>query len=203
MLLTETLDRIRLRYVSQRLWSIPSVWCSLIWPDCNRREQNCLCNVLINIRQLSFPQHVIGPLALPTIVKTVSEYNQTILILVEMSEVLKILQYCSNVTHLSLPALDHSNSHDPDEELKETVQKMKHLIITSNSLSVHCHGTFLPYLTLTVPLKELTIHATIYSSLGSLTIIILHNEEDSKGSIEKWVANGFSPQNLNIVLDSS
>ena len=205
LLLPETLDRIRLRYVSRRLWSIsetPSVWRELVWPDCDRREENCLCNVLkisgIHTRRLSFPQHVIGPLALPNIVRTVSKDNQTILKLVEMSEVLKILQYCSNVTHLSLPPLDHSNSHDPDEELKEAVQKMEHL----TSLSVHCHSVFLPYLTLTVPLKELTIHAAIYSSSsGSLTI--LHHKEDSKGSIEKWVANGFSPQNLNIVLDSS
>ena len=167
MLLTETLDKIRLRYVSQRLWSInetPSVWCNLVWPDCNHCEQNCLCNVLkicgIHIKRLSFPQHVLGPLAF---VKTVPEYNQTILKLVEMSEMLKILQYCNNVMHLNLPALDHSNSHDPDEESKGAVQKIKHL----TSLS-YC--SFLPYLTLTVPLKELTIHAPIYSLFGSLTI---------------------------------
>ena len=203
LLLPETLDRIRLRYVSRRLRSIsetPSVWRDLVWPDCNRREENCLCYVLkicgIHTRRLSFPQHVIGPLALPTIVKTVLKDRQTILKLVGMSEMLKILQYCGNVTHLTLPALDHSNSHDPDKQLKEAVQKMEHL----TSLSVHCHGSFLPYLTLTVPLKELTIYAAISSS-GSLTV--LHREEDSKRSIEKWVANGFSPQNLNIILDSS
>ena len=187
--------------MSRRLRSIsetPSVWRELVWPDYNYCEQNHLCNVLkicgIHIRRLSFPQHVIGPLALPTIVKTVSKDNQAILKLVEMSEVLKILQYCSNVTHLSLPVLDHPISHDPDEELKEAVQKMEHL----TSLSIHCHDSFLPYLTLTAPLKELTIHA---ANLGSHAL--LYRKGDSKGSIEKWVANGFSPQNLNIVLDSS
>ena len=205
LLLPETLDRIRLRYVSRRLRSLsetPSVWRDLVWPDCNHREQNRLCNVLkicgIHIRRLSFPLHVIGPLTLPDIVKsTVTEDNQTILNLVGMSEVLKILQCCGNVTHLSLPALAHDHSsHDPDEELKEVIQKMEHL----TSLSVHCYHSFKPYLTLMVPLKQLTIHAVISSS-GSLTII--HRREDSEGSIEKWVANGFCPQNLNIVLDSS
>ena len=206
--LPETLDRIRLRYVSRRLRSIsetPSVWRELVWPDCDRHEENCLRHLLkicgIHIRRLYFPQHVIGPLALPTIVNIISKDNQTILKLVEMSEVLKILQYCSNVTHLSLPVLDHPISHDPDEELKEAIQKMEHL----TSLSVHCHGSFLPYLTLTVPLKELTIHTTMYSLSGSLTI--LHREESCLSSISyyiKWlVENGFSPQNLNIVLDSS
>ena len=76
--------------------------------------------------------------------------------LVDMSEVLKILQCCGNVTHLSLPALAHDHSsHDPDEELKEIIQKMAHLTL----LSVHYYRSFKPYLTLMVPLKQLTIYA--------------------------------------------
>ena len=188
--LPETLDRIRLRCVSRRLRSIsetPCVWHELVWPDCiNRREENCLCNLLkiygIHVKRLSFPQHMIGPLALPTILNNIIyEDNQTILKLAEMSEVLKILQYCSNVTHLSLPVLDHPISHDPDKELKEAVQKMEHL----TSLSVHCHGSFLPYFTLTVPLKELTIHAVSYSS-SSGSLAILHREEDSQENLENY-----------------
>ena len=266
--LPETLDKINLRYVSRRLRSIsetPLIWRVVVWSDCDRREEKCLYNALkvcgVHIRQLSFPQHVIGPIALPTIVKTVGKENgQTILKLLQMSEVVKILQYCGNVTHLSLPAVDYSISHgddldeelkpvirkmvhlvvsnayyhhsfqptlklsskeyrkfsqycgdvaqlpdldsiprgdDPDEELSEAIQKMEHLAV----LNVHCHGSFQPYLTLKIPLKELTIHAAIYSSLRSLTIV--YREKDSKGSIERWVENGFSPPNLNIVLDSS
>ena len=194
--------------MSRRLRSIsetPSVWRELVWPNCDRHEENCLRNVLkicgIHIRQLSFPQHVIGPPTLQYIVKTISKKNEseTILKLVEMSEVLKILQYCGNVTHLSLPALDHSNSHNPDEKLKKVIQKMKKI----TSLNVCCHSaSFLPCLTLTLPLKELTIHTAIYSSWGPLAIPI-HCKKDSKRNIKKWVANGFSPQNLNIILDSS
>ena len=120
-----------------------------------------------------------------------------------MSEMLKILKCCGNVTHLSLPALDDSNSRKPDEELKEALQKMEHL----TSLSVHCYGSFLPYITLIVPLKELTIHsAVIYPSFSTLLKYYPKaNSKESgfKGSIEKWVANGFSPQNLNIIVDSS
>ena len=187
------------------------MWRELVWSDCNRREENCLCNVLkicgIQTRRLSFSQHVIGPLALPIILKTGNDPvlgdGRTILNLVGMSEVLKILQCCSNVTHLSLPALDHLNHrcsipHYPDEELKEAVQKMEQL----TSLNVHCYDSFLPFLTLTVPLKELTIHAAIYNNslYKSLTIDC---SQKAMGSIEKWVANGFSPQILNIVLDIS
>ena len=44
-----------------------------------------------------------------------------------MSEVLKILQYCGNVTHLSLPALAYAYSHDPDEKLNKVMQKTEYL----------------------------------------------------------------------------
>ena len=209
LLPAEMLDRMRLRYVSRRLRSIsetPSMWRKLVWPNCDRREENCLRNVLkicgVHIRRLSFPHHVIGPLGLQSEIiqlKIEFEFNKTILKLVETSEVLKILQCCGNVTHLSLPALDHSTSScDPGHDLKKVIQKMKHL----TSLNVHCRGSFRPYLTLTVPLKELTIYAVICSSWGPLAKP-LHRKEDFKRSIEKWVTIGFSPQNLNIILDSS
>ena len=203
------LDRIKVRYVSRELRYISetaSPWREFVWPDCSLREEKCLCINFIKAvcgvytRRLSFPQHVIGPIALPTIVKTVRRDNGlTILKLVEMSQMVKILQYCDNVTHLCLPAIDHTNAHgrDPDEALIEAIQKLEDLAV----LNVHCHGSFQPYLTLKIPLKELTIHAAIYDESRERTI--LHRKDESQKSIEKWVTNGFSPPNLNIVLDSS
>lgn len=38
-------DRLKLRYVSQKLRSIsetPSFWRQFVWPDCNSRDERCL-----------------------------------------------------------------------------------------------------------------------------------------------------------------
>ena len=74
----------------------------------------------------------------------------------------KMLQYCNNVTHLDLAALDHWSSHS-DAQLRECIQQMKHLEI----LTVYCHaGPFQPYLNLKTTLKELTIYTVIESIKG-------------------------------------
>ena len=66
-------------------------------------------------------------------------------------------------------------------------------------LNIHCHKFFQPYFTLSISLKELTIHATIYPTSGSLTM--LHNKKDY--NLENWATGGFSLPNLNITLDNS
>lgn len=63
---------------------------------------------------------------------------------------------------------------------------MKHLEV----LSVHCHGSIEPYLSLKCALKELTIYASIRSWKNLLYF-------------EDWVTNGFNPPNINIILHSS
>jgi len=64
--------------------------------------------------------------------------GKTILKSICISEMMKMLQCCNNVTHLILPALDHLNSpfdsHE-DEQLMKVIQEMKHLKV----LNIHCY----------------------------------------------------------------
>ena len=141
--------------MSRRLRSIsetPSLWHEFVWPDYNRREEKCnLYNVIkacgVHIRRLSFPHHH-GLLYFPQQLGRqghLSVIDQTTLKLVERSEVAKVLQYCRNVTHLSLPALDDVGSRDDsDRQLQKAIQKLKHLKV----LQIHCDSTFQPYLNL-------------------------------------------------------
>ena len=184
--LPDARDRVKFRYVSRRWRNIsetPSLLCEFMWPDCNHHEERCLYNVMkdcgVHIRRLSFPQQVICPCRLP------NTENQVILKLMQMAE---MLQFCSNVTHLSLPALDHSNSSSDDsgEQLRRSIQEMKHLEV----LTIHCYTSVKPYLSLKTALKELTIYTVIRSKEG---IEVFRD----------WMMNGFNPPKLNIILCNS
>ena len=184
--LPDVRDRVKFRYVSRRWRNIsetPSLLCEFMWPDCNHHEERCLYNVMkecgVHIRRLSFPQQVICPCRLP------NTENQVILKLMQMAE---MLQFCSNLTHLSLPALDHSNSSSDDsgEQLRRSIQEMKHLEV----LTIHCYTSVKPYLSLKTALKELTIYTVIRSKEG---IEIFRD----------WMMNGFNPPKLNIILCNS
>ena len=101
----------------------------------------------------------------------------------------EMLQFCSNLTHLSLPALDYSNSSfdtNPDEQLRRSIQEMKHLEV----LTIHCYTSVKPYLSLKTALKELTIYTVIHS-------------KESIVVFKDWMTNGFNPPKLNILLHSS
>ena len=184
--LPDARDRVKFRYVSRRWRNIsetPSLFCEFMWPDCNHHEERCLYNVMkdygVHIRRLSFPQQVICPCRLP------NTENQVILKLLQMAE---MLQFCSNLTHLSLPALDHSNSSSDDsgEQLRRSIQEMKHLEV----LTIHCYTSVKPYLSLKTALKELTIYTVIRSKEG---IEVFRD----------WMMNGFNPPKLNIILCSN
>ena len=187
-LLPETHDRVKFRYVSRRLQKIsetPSLWREVMWHDCSSCvETKRLLNVMktfgIHIRQLSFFQHLIYPRTLPKV-------SQTTIKLMKISEMAKILHYCSNLTHLSLPVLDYSESlNDPDNQLWEAIQRMKYLEV----LKVYCCSSYQPYLKLKMALKELTVYTVIDSV------------EDIKG-FQNWMMNSFNPPNLNIILLNS
>ena len=68
-------------------------------------------------------------------------------------------------------------------QFREAIQSLKYL----EALTIRCYGSYQPYLTLNMTLKELTVY------------IVIHSEEDIKAS-EHWMKNGFSPPNLNIVV---
>ena len=184
--LPDTHDRVKFRYVSRRLRSIseiPSLLYGFVWPDCYWHEERCLYNVMkdcgVHIRRLSFPQQLIHPRRLP------NTESQAIPKLMQMAE---MLQFCSNLTHLSLPALDYSNSifDNLDEQLRRGIQEMKHLEV----LTIHCYTSVKPYLSLKTALKELTIY-TVIRSKESVVVFI------------DWMMNGFNPPKLNIILHSS
>ena len=90
--LPDARDKVKFRYVSRRLRSIsetPSLLYEFVWPDCNRREERCLYNVMrdcgVHIRRLYFTQHVIQPRSLP------DTQSQAIRKLIKMSEMAKML----------------------------------------------------------------------------------------------------------------
>ena len=184
-LLPETQDRVKLRYVSRRLQKIsetPSLWREVVWRDCYSYEEERLHNVMkscgIHIRRLSFSQHLIHP-------RTSLLVSQTTIKLIKVSEMAKMLYCCSNLTHLSLPVLDHSKNLNgggdgPDDQLREAIQRMNYLEV----LKVYCCSSCQPYLGLKMALKELTVHT------------VIHSEEDVKG----WMMNGFNPPNLNVIV---
>ena len=188
LLLPETQDRVKLRYVSRRLQKIsetPSLWREVVWRDCNSCEEQRLHNVMkscgIHIRRLSFSPHLIHP-------RTLRLVSQTTIKLIKVSEMAKMLHYCSNLTHLSLPVLDHSKSLNgggdgPDDQLSEAIQRMKYLEV----LKVYCCSSCQPYLGLKMALKELTVHT------------VIHSVEDIK-EFQNWMMNGFNPPNLNVIV---
>ena len=182
--LQETLDKITLRNVCRKLRNLcqtPSLWSEFIWIDCSCRQEKRLYNVMETcgayVKRLSFSQHYIGPGPLQTICGTTQK-------LMKVSGMVKVLQHCSILTYLNLPALDYVKCFDDvDIQLRKTIEEMEHLEV----LNIHCATSFRPYLNLKIKLKELTIRTVICSS------------KDFEGT-QDWVANGFTPLNLNIVM---
>ena len=179
------LDRLTLRYVCRKLREVsltPSLWRVFVWEDCTCREEKRLYNVMetcgVHLKRLSFPQQLVAPSALPIICGTTQR-------LMKMSEMVKVLQYCCNLTHLNLPSLDYAVNcpDDVDAKLKKTIEEMEHLEV----LNIHCATTFRPYLHLKIKLKELTIRS------------VIHSKKDIEGTLD-WATNGFTPPNLNIVV---
>jgi len=77
-------DRVKLQYVSRTLRFVieraPSLWSEFVWPYYDSREECCvMCGE--HIRVLAFPNYSRAP-----------------------STLVEMLQYCSNVQHLSLPS---------------------------------------------------------------------------------------------------
>ena len=165
--LTDTRDKVKLRYVSRRVRSIsetPSLWRKFVWPYYDRLEERCLCNLLKacgkHIIQLSFPHHVMP------------------------SKLVKFLQYCGNVTHLSLSQETKLNL----EQLTKTLQHMKCLSVLKIRLSVGI-----------TPLLQLT--SSVNSNVEDLTVYVRGRNPDDwyLRVLHEWVVNNSAPKNLNVV----
>ena len=140
---------------------------------------------LIEPPPLSFPQNSLYDASMDEPLLQISRKKEPSLTLrlVNMSEMAKILQYCSNLTHLNLPGLSVSRD-ESDALLKEAIREMRHLEV----LKIHCpwNRSLRQYLNLNVPLQELTIY---------IVELTKENMEASK----TWMENGFIPPKLNIV----
>ena len=165
--LTDVRDKVKLRYVSRRLRSIsetPSLWRKFVWPYYDRLEERCLCKLLKvcgkNILQLSFPHHVMP------------------------SKLVKFLQYCGNVTHLSLSQETKLNL----EQLTKTLQHMKSLSVLKIRLSIGITS-----------LLQLT--STASSNVEDLTVYVrgCYPDDWYLCNLHEWVVNNSAPNNLNVV----
>ena len=142
-LLSSLRDKVKLRYVSRRLSCViegtPSLWKEFVWTfndsceECSVKEVLKVCEQ--HIKVLSFPNH-----RLP-------------------SSLIEILQYCSNVQHLSLP----STKLDC-KQLRKTIHHMG--CLQTLELKVGNDSQIKQLLCKTGQLKELTVFY--------LLIIILH-----------------------------
>ena len=161
--LTEVRDKVKLRYVSRRVKSIsetPSLWRKFVWRYYDRLEERCLCNLLKacgpHIAELSFPNHVTP------------------------SKLVKLLQRCGDVRHLSLS----KETKLSIEQITNILQHMEHLSVLKIRLSV----TISSLLQLTKNVEHLTIY------------IRSHNPDDwYLHVLHEWVVNDNAPKNLSIV----
>ena len=165
-------DKTKLRFVLKSLRGVvegtPSLWKKFVWPyfdsneECRVKELLKVCGQ--HIKVLSFPN-------------CRSRMAST---MVEM------LQYCSNVQHLSLP----STRLDP-EQLRKTIHYMKYL----QKLEVRANATsdVKCLLQSCCQLKELTI--------TSLTKIGLHlySCHEPIQIFKLWKEMEFRPSNLNVI----
>ena len=169
---TSPRDKVKLRYISQRVRAAvetPSLWRIFTWPLFDFREVRSIQSVFElcgrHVKQLSFPDLVI---------------NGTVL-----------LQHCSNVLRLSLPAVELTL-----RQLRTIIQTMKKLeyldILWTSKKDIKCLLLMLTYPVYGVRIKELTVREQVKDSSFYEALSFLFNE---------WTALGLVPQTLNIVCD--
>ena len=167
--LSSTRDKVNLRYISRWLRCVidgmPSMWNEFVWPFYNNCEE-CIVKDMLktcgqNIHMLSFPNCKIPPT------------------LVEM------LQYCSNVQHLSLPSTTLDS-----EQLKNIMHHMRYLQILELKVHKVDDGSEVKQLLLyTGQLKELTIISSNYDCYYL----------KPSNLFEYWKTVEFRPLQLNLI----
>jgi len=154
-------ERVKLRYVSRRLKQViegtPTLWKEFVWPYYDSCDKCILKEILTvcgqHIKVASFPYSKIP---------------------VEM------LQYCSNVQHLSLPSI----KLDP-EQLKKIINNM--CCLQTLELKVDDDIDTKQLLLNTSQLRELTIITNSYTCDLSLKLF------------EEWKESRFRPSSFNVV----
>ena len=157
-------DRVHLLCVSQRLRAVcetPSLWHEFVWDYYDTREETCVKNMLKrrgeHITRLAFPGYWAPPA--------------------------KMLQYCSNLRHLSLPVV-RTLSPDQLTQLGEAIQHMKHLCTLDIGMFTHAHHL----LKLGLKLQELSFYVRVH--LNPVMYLQL---------LKDWAGVKFRPSKLNII----
>jgi len=169
--LTSTRDRVKLRYVSQRLRlavETPSLWRDFTWPFYDRLEECSIESVLKlcgkHVRQLSFPNNAIC---------------------------VKLLKQCGNVLQLSLPSV--KLSVDQLRTIMQSMPKLQNLdVLWVSKTDVKVLLLLVGYPVYGHTVKELTIREKVNDSSCREALVFLLNE---------WTASMLVPQVLNVVSD--
>ena len=158
-------DKVKLRYVSRRFRRIsetPSLWRKFVWHSYDFREERCLHNLFKicgnHIVRLSFPDHVMA------------------------SKLVKFLQHCGNVRHLSLPQETKLSL----EQLTNILQHMECLSVLKVRLSSEM--SYISLLQLISNVEDLTVYFREHHP----NYWYLH-------MLHEWVVNKNAPKNLNLV----
>ncbi|XP_065907093.1 uncharacterized protein [Dysidea avara] len=161
-------DRVKLRYVSRLLRCViegtPSLWREFVWPYYDSSEE---CSVKKVLKMCG--QHVIM-LSFP--------YSR-----VASTRLIEMLQYCSNVQHLSLP----STKLDP-EQLRMTIHHMGCLQTLELELWVDDDSDIKQLFLSTGHLRELTIISNNYHYDLSLELF------------KHWRESQFRPPSFNVIV---
>ena len=168
--LTSTRDKVSLWNVSRRLrcvTEIPSLWSEFVWTYYRSSDEGCVNNVLKvcgqYVKLLCFPHHVM-PLCL-----------------------IKMLEYCSNVIELSLPATKLT-----PEQLELVIQPMIHL----QKLDVWLEMYEIIQLLTLKHLTELTVRLRMQDGA------VPDYGKKIYSWVDYWVSNNYVPPNLTIVTRS-
>ena len=155
-------DRVKLRYVSRWLRCVaegtPSLWTEFVWPyygsleECSMKEVFKVCGQ--HIKVLSFPNSRVTP----------------------MLE--DILQYCSNVQHLSLPLI----KLDP-QQVRKTIHHMG--CLQTLELKVDNDDEIKQLLTDTIQLRELVVTSNVVGNYLEL--------------FKYWEELEFRPSNFKLI----
>ena len=160
-------DRVKLRYVSRRLRciteGIPSLWKEFVWPCYDGCEEFSVKEMLKvcgqHFKVLSFPSS-----RLP-------------------STLIKMLQYCSNVQHLSLPSTKLDST-----QVRNTIHHMEFL--QTLELKVECNTHLIQLLHTTGQLRELTIFCDSFIGTNIMVLCLFM----------VWKESQFMPSCFNVVV---
>ena len=188
-----TRDKLKLRFVSRKLRSVcetPSLWRDFVWPYYHNGDDDYVHNVLKlygqYVKRISFYHGLYRVSRENRAYGFVdSKLDSDLVGDVTHSQLLKYLEYCNNLTELSLPTIEM----DP-KKFGKVLLSMRNL----QKLDVRCHDIQALLDVISVNLEELTIRKEPNSNW---------NGEIIGPWVDYWMSKKFAPQKVNIVTAHS